>query len=221
MNGLTNVLSKLEKNEGAAIQFVLRSARKEWRKPGIKIAQEMQQGKKLGEAMSAVSGNIFMKILGEFGKTFAGGTKKKPEDQIVKPQPEVYRLSPMEEEMVKGLEEKASKAGVDVNIRIVSSSPNLARAKMNLDNVTNAFSQYNIYQYGNSFSRVAPGGGRHLKKMIRNFIHRGFEEKRKAVLNSEEMASLFHFPSPWTEAPNIRWLLAKKPRRRLICRVRV
>ncbi len=209
MNALTNVLSKLEKNEGAAIQFVLRSARKEWRRPGIKIAQEMQQGKKLGEAMSSVGGNIFMKILGEFGKMFAGGAKKKPEDQIVKSTPEPYRLSPMEEEMVKGLEEKASKAGVDVNIRIVSSSPNFARAKMNLDNITNAFSQYNIYQYGNSFARTSPGG-HPLKKLIKDFIHRGFHEKKKVVLNSEEMASLFHFPSPWTEAPNIEWLLAKK-----------
>jgi hypothetical protein len=209
MNGLTNVLSKLEKNEGAAIQFVMRSARKEWRRPGIKIAQEMQQGKKMGEAMQSVSGNIFMKILGEFGKAFTGGAKKKPEDQLAKPQPEIYRLSPMEEEMVKGLEEKASKAGVDVNIRVVSSSPNPARAKMNLDNVTNAFSQYNIYQYGNSFARTVPGG-RALKKLIRNFIHRGFEERKKVVLNSEEVASIFHFPSPWTEAPNIRWLLAKK-----------
>ncbi|MBU1146565.1 type IV secretion system DNA-binding domain-containing protein [Patescibacteria group bacterium] len=208
MNGLTNILSKLEKNEGAAIQFVLRSARKEWRRSGIKIAQEMQQGKKFDEAMRSVSGNIFMKILGEIGKMFAGGQKKKPEDQI-KPQPEVYRLSPMEEEMVKGLEEKASKAGVDVNIRIVSSSPNSARAKMNLDNITNAFSQYNIYQYGNSFARTAPGG-RPLRKIINNFIHRSFMERRKVVLNSEEMASLFHFPSPWTEAPNIQWLLAKK-----------
>ncbi|MFA5128470.1 MAG: type IV secretion system DNA-binding domain-containing protein [Patescibacteria group bacterium] len=208
MNSLTNVLSKLEKDEGAAIQFVLRSARKEWRQPGIKIAQEMQQGKKFSEAMSSISGNIFMKILGELGRAFSGGGKKKPEDQM-KPQPEIYRLSPMEEEMVKGLEEKASKAGVDVNIRIVSSSPNSARAKMNLDNITNAFSQYNIYQYGNSFVRTAPGG-RALKRVINNFIHRSFYEKRKVVLNSEEMASLFHFPSPWTEAPNIQWLLAKK-----------
>jgi len=46
--------------------------------------------------------------------------------------------------------------------------------------------------------------------LSRDFIHRGFHEKKKVVLNSEEMASLFHFPSPWTEAPNIQWLLAKK-----------
>ncbi len=207
MSAMTNVLSKLEKNEGATIQFVMRSARKEWRKAGIKVAQEMQQGKKLGAAMGAAGGGTIGKAFGEIGKAFGGGNKK-PEDQM-KPQPEIYRLSPMEEEMVKGLEEKASKAGVDVNIRIISSSPNRERARMNLDNITNAFSQFNIYQYGNSFSRTAPGG-RPLKKVIDNFIHRGFVEKKKVVLNAEEMASLFHFPLPWTETPNIRWLLAKK-----------
>jgi hypothetical protein len=207
MSALTNVLSKLEKNEGAAIQFVMRSARKEWRKSGIKVAQEMQQGKKLGEAMGAGGGTLG-KAFGEIGKAL-GSSSKKPGDQMMKSQPEPYRLSPMEEEMVKGIEEKASKAGLDVNIRIVSSSPNRERAKMNLDNINNAFSQYNIYQYGNSFSRATPGG-RPLKKLIKNFIHRGFAEKKKVVLNSEEMASLFHFPLPWTETPNIRWLLAKK-----------
>jgi hypothetical protein len=207
MSALTNVLSKLDKTEGAAIQFVMRSARKEWRRGGIRVAQEMQQGKKLGEAMGGAGKGTVGKAFGEIGKAL-GSSSKKPEDQM-KPQPEVYRLSPMEEEMVKGLEEKASKAGVDVNIRVVTSSSNSERAKMNLDNITNAFSQFNIYQYGNSFSRIMPGGWP-LKKLIKNFIHRGFHEKRKVVLNAEEMASLFHFPLPWTETPNIRWLLAKK-----------
>lgn len=207
MSALTNVLSKLDKTEGAAIQFVMRSAKKEWRKAGIKVAQEMQQGKKLGEAMGATGKGTIGKAFGEIGKAI-GSSPKKPEDQM-KPQPEIYRLSPMEEEMVKGLEEKASKAGVDVNIRVVTSSPNSERVRMNLDNITNAFSQFNIYQYGNSFSRATPGG-RPLKKLIGNFIHRGFAEKKKVVLNAEEMASLYHFPLPWTETPNIRWLLAKK-----------
>ncbi|MDP3985388.1 MAG: type IV secretion system DNA-binding domain-containing protein, partial [bacterium] len=30
------------------------------------------------------------------------------------------------------------------------------------------------------------------------------------VLNTEEFASIFHFPLPWTETPNIRWLVARK-----------
>lgn len=209
MSALTNVLSKLEKSEGAAIQFVMRSAKKEWRRFGIKVAQEMQQGKKLDEAMHAATGSPFMRVLKEVGKAVKGPKKKKPEEEMMKPQEEIYRLSPMEEEMVKGLEEKASKAGVDVNIRVVVSSEKPERAKMHLENITNAFTQYNIYQYGNSFVRVLPVG-RHLKKIIKNFIHRSFYEKRKVVLNSEEMASLFHFPLPWTETPNIRWLMAKK-----------
>jgi hypothetical protein len=208
LDTLTNVLSKFSKNEGAAIQFVVRSARREWRRAGIKIAQEMQQGKKFGEALSAVTAHPLIKVLREIGTAFRQ-PKKKPEEQMLETKKEPYRLSPMEEEMVKGLEEKASKAGLDVVIRLVVSSESHERARMHLENITNAFTQYNIYQYGNSFVRVLPTG-RQLKKLIVNFIHRGFDEKRKIVLNTEEMASVFHFPLPWTATPNIAWLMAKK-----------
>ena len=210
MSALTNILSKLEKNEGAAIQFVLCSAKKEWRKSGIKVAQAMQQGKKMDEAIYEVTANIIIRVLKELATIFKPNDKKKPEDQMMQAKNEPYRLSPMDEEVVKGLEEKASRAGVDVNIRVVVSSEDKERTLMHLENIINAFSQYNIYQYGNSFSRVMPKGGWHLRQLIKNFIHRGFSEKRKVVLNSEEIASIFHFPLPWTETPNIKWLLAKK-----------
>ncbi len=210
MSAMTNVLSKLEKTEGSAIQFTVRSARREWRRPGIKVAQEMQQGKKMNEVLSSVTGSLAMRVLREIGKAFSRTPKKKPEEEMLRAKrEEIYRLSPMEEEMVKGLEEKASKAGLDVNVRVVVAGDNRERLNMHLQSITNAFTQYNIYQYGNSFGRIMPGG-RALKKLIKNFIHRGFEERRNVVLNAEEMASLYHFPLPWTETPNIRWLMAKK-----------
>jgi hypothetical protein len=46
MNSITNALSKIEAGDGVAIQYVVRSAKKEWRQEGLRIARAMQQGKK-------------------------------------------------------------------------------------------------------------------------------------------------------------------------------
>jgi len=199
LNTLTNTLSKLGEDDAAAIQFVVRSAKKEWRREGVRIAREMQQGKKLSE----VEGHNF---LGEFWKFFQSQSKvTKPSGE----EKEKYKLTPLEEEMVKSLEEKANKNGLDVNVRLLAVSKDQAKAKMYLDNIVSSFSQYDIPQFGNVF-KTKMVGFKAQEKIIQDFIFRNFNEKAKIVLNTEEMASVYHFPLPTTETPNIRWLMAKK-----------
>ncbi|MBI2099431.1 type IV secretion system DNA-binding domain-containing protein [Candidatus Uhrbacteria bacterium] len=196
LSAITNSMSKIASPDGAAIQFVVRSARGDWRSSGLKIARAMQQGKSMKEAMR--------------GASFLGGLQAAtaPAKKEGTAPPKEYKLSPLEEEAVRGLEEKASKAGLEVNVRIIVSSPDGARAKMHLDNIANSFSQFNIYEYGNSFSRKTP---RSLPRFVHNFIYRTFDEKRKIILNAEEFAGVYHFPLPGIETPNIMWLSARKP----------
>ncbi len=197
LNSLTNALSKIDVNDGAAVQFIVRSAPKNWRSEGTRIAREMQQGKKLHD----VQGNQVLKGLGkELKKSF---DSVKPGEQ--KPH-EPYRLSPLEEEMVKGLEEKASKAGLEVNVRIVVAAPELEKAKRYLNDILGSFGQFNVYEYGNSFVKAAPT----IKsELIRHFIYRHFDYRFGITLCAEEVASVFHFPLPTTETPKINWLLAR------------
>jgi len=196
LNALTNVFSKLPEEDGAAFQFVVRSARGKWRDRGIKIAQRMQQGMKMSEAIAGKKkdGTNWLEFTGLVAKQ-----EKQPEKE--------HRLSPQEEEVVKGLEEKASKAGMDVCTRLVASSTNAVQAQTLMQNMLGAFSQYNIYEYGNSFVKVVP---RSEKGVVRGFIHRLFDPRNTFVMNTEEMASLWHLPLPWTETPNIQWMIARK-----------
>ncbi|MFC1598031.1 type IV secretory system conjugative DNA transfer family protein [Patescibacteria group bacterium] len=206
LNSITNVMSQFEKEEGAAIQFVLRSARPGWHRLPMKVARTMQQGKNLDQAFQEVTSNVIMKMFRELGKAVT--QRSKQTDQGIDPKTErEYRLSPMEEEVVKSLEEKTSKSGFDVNIRVVVSAANEEAAKFKLGNVLNAFTQYSGYQYGNKFIASKPSTD---EKLIQNFIYRSFEEKGSYVLNTKEMASLWHLPLPNTETPNIRWMVAKK-----------
>lgn len=197
LNTLTNVFSKIPEGDGAAFQFIARSSRAKWRKKGVSIARNMQQGMKLSEAIKGrkKKGGGF-----HFGEIFGyEKTKEEPSKD--------YRMGPQEEEVVKGLEEKASKSGMDVTIRLIASSKNPETAKTTMSNMLDAFTQYNIYEYGNSFVKVVP---RSSYGITRKFIYRVFDERHHVVMNAEEMASLWHLPLPWTETPNIKWLTARR-----------
>ncbi|MBU1148825.1 DUF87 domain-containing protein, partial [Patescibacteria group bacterium] len=199
LNSLTNVLSKFQENEGAVIQIIARSSSPIWHRAGAKVAAEMSQGQTLDEAMKKSSTSV----LGQIGQSaFA---KNKKHDDLDYDQPR--RLTPMEEELVKGLEEKTAKAGLDCNIRIIVSGPDPERAKGNLRNIVDSFSQYSGYEYINAFIRR---NVRNKSRLISDFIYRNFSEKYQFILNSEELASVYHFPLSDTETPNIRWLIAKK-----------
>lgn len=202
LNALTNVLSNFEKEEGAAVQFVLRSAKSAWHQLPMEIAREMQQGKNYDDAYKDVTGNVVFRILRALFKSF------QKNNGAVDPQTNRdYRLSPMEEELVKMIEDKTSKSGFDVNIRVIASAANKQVAEFKLGNILNAFSQYAGYQYLNRFVASKPTTS---EKLIHNFIYRHLDEKSSFVLNTKEMASLWHLPLSNTETPNIRWLVARK-----------
>ncbi|MFH1225810.1 MAG: type IV secretory system conjugative DNA transfer family protein [bacterium] len=200
LSSLTNSLSKLTKDDGAAIQFIIRSAKPGWHSRGKKVASEMQQGKSAREVMSESA------PAKKFIRNWSEALKSKPKQNIQSPAAG-YHLSPMEGEIIKGLEQKASKAGFDVNIRLVVAAPSAALAKSYLENIVNSFSQFNIYEFGNGF---APAKRRSLNRLVHDFIYRSFNEKNRLLLNTEELASVFHFPLPNTETPNIVWLTAKR-----------
>lgn len=196
LSNITNSLATIAPPDGAAIQIVARAAPASWRKTGVKIASLMQQGKSLYEATRKAKGGV-LGLLDELT-----GRGKPKQNQAEKER----RLTPLEEEMVKGLEEKASRSGLEVNVRIISSANDQATADRHVSDIVTSWSQFNIYEYGNSFQKVVPT----LKDaFIRNFIYRGFDERKKLILNSEEAASVYHFPGTWIATPNIYWLAAR------------
>jgi len=203
LNGLINSLGQVAEEDGAAIQIVFRSAEKSWHTMGMKVASKMQQGFKFETALKEVKGGFFRVFTREAGKMMQAASS----DQNQMNQKETHQLSPMEQDIVKGLEEKTSKAGVEANIRILAVSDQEPKVESYLNNIVHAFSQYNIYQYGNAFDVSS----QNLKSVVHDFIYRNIDEKRKVVLNTEELASLFHFPlASITTHPLIDWLEARQ-----------
>ncbi len=200
LNAITNSLYKIDKGDGLAIQIVARSAKGAWHKKGPHIAQIMQQGKKFSEALSTVEQKGFSKFLKGFWEVLK--TNKKEEGAKTP-----YQLSPMEQDLIKAMEMKSSKAGFDVNIRLVSSAKTSEKADFYLNNLLNSFLIYSGYEYGNGFKAVKVGSS---SKFIEEFIYRHFNPSYSFILNTEELASIYHFPTPTLETPNIRWLEFRK-----------
>ncbi|MFH0928296.1 MAG: type IV secretion system DNA-binding domain-containing protein, partial [bacterium] len=199
LSALTHPLTKLRDKEGIAFQFIFKSARPSWRDRGIHIAKGMQQGKSLRKLQNE---HTLFGILGSFFE--AAQTNEKREKDRTKERE--IKLSPMEEEMVKGLEEKSAKAGMDANIRIVVAAEDKERAATLLQNAVAAFGQYGIYEFGNTFYKSVPGN---KKEFLLDFIYRSFSDRSRIILNTEEAVSLWHLPLPTMETPNINWLIAR------------
>ncbi len=193
LNSIINIISKLKTDESLAIQYVARSAYYSWHGDVKKLVRKIQEKKSIKKALD--TNNIFFEIASLF-------SSKASDENLQAPK----TLTAIEEEIVKSMEEKNMKAGLDVNIRLIATAKTKVKAKNYLENLSNAFSEYNNYTYGNSFTRAKT---HNQKRIIQNFIFRRFDEKKAFLLNTEELASVFHFPLKFTETPNILWLTAK------------
>jgi hypothetical protein len=208
LNSLVNALSQLGSDEGVTIQYVARSASPSWHNKVTTVVRAVHSGKKLSDVLHA---NFFGKILSFFEDVAKSAKptdkKNKPFD---KPYDQQYKMTALEQETLKIIEEKNAKAGLDVNLRIIVSAQNSLRAKLYLNNIISAYSQYNYYQYGNSFKNKPPIYNSLIQKyLIKDFIYRRFQPRLSFLLNTEELDSLFHFPLSSAETPNILWLTAK------------
>lgn len=221
MNSLINVMSKLNDGEGMAIQYTVRSAKGRWHRRIANIVSSAIRKNSLHEALGTGFVHKALVMIGDIAKS-----SQTNNTQINQPP---KRLTAMEEEMLKGMEAKNAKAGLDVNLRIIVSAKNRSQGRMYLDNIISAMSQYNYYEYGNVLKGYIPLyiQGNLLSsiyqglvlgnlpvyrqnRLINDFIYRRFHKKISFLLNTEELTSMYHFPLKDSETPNILWLMARQ-----------
>ena len=210
LNALTNAMSKLSENEGAAIQYIIRPAGTAWQSRPRRMALEIQQGKSPELVEKGHAYRLLMGLLRGVGRGLAGtGSGKQYQPSHIHKDLSGYaspiQLTPMQQEIVKKLEEKASRPGYEANIRIVTSSAIPGNAQVHMRNLLASFLQYNM----------PPFNGIRIKKrdkddILKDYIFRVFRDHSNCILNTEEVTSLWHLPTPYIETPNIKWLVSKK-----------
>ncbi len=202
---ILNSLSKFSENDGVVVQILTRSAKPSWRKIGTKVANLVNEGRSVEKAMAEAKASPIIKeitsmLYASQGKDLNDSNKFSPK-----------KLSPAEDEVVKAIENKINKPGMDVNIRIVVSSNDKTynALKRKLQNVLDSFYQYGNYGLLNSFKYIIPKSKSAQNKLIKDIVYRNFKENSSFVLSSEELTTIFHLPLSTADIPNIRWLLAR------------
>ncbi len=112
---------------------------------------------------------------------------------------------------LEAIEQKVSKPGFNAVIRCVVSAETRENAQMHLDNLLTSFSQFSSDH--NHFTKVKMP----FKQLFMiDFIYRYFPVmniplfRQFSVMNSDELASVFHLPNKSIETAHIYWLNAKR-----------
>ena len=198
---LTTAFSKMKKDgEGAAIQLVARPGGSEWQEKGKQTARFLKKGKSLKEISKTDSWQgVATNTIGEL---VTGSKKKQKDDEFQK------SSEPFDEELVKQLEEKAGRAGFDVNIRLLASAATRQEALDILQSLEEAFLQFSDPQ-ANSFI-VERKSGSSLEELAYQFSFRLFDERQAAYLSTEELTSLYHFPIGALSASKVKYAKARE-----------
>ena len=110
-------------------------------------------------------------------------------------------VDPMDDEGL--MKEKVKKTGYATTIRIITTGNDEDSVYAELQNIISAFSQFASPAY----NKFKPVKRKSLSLLVRHYIFRQFAWWQRApVMNSEELATLFHFPSSkYNKQPEIRW----------------
>lgn len=179
---LLNALSAAGREDGVAIQMMLRPAREGWVRSSVSTTEKILKDK--GKKKAGFGGMIAPKELMEaLWKPPESGDGKNPDEK---------KLSSLEQSTVEAIEEKTKYPGYEVLIRVVVSSNTATRSQVLLKNVVAAFSLFDSPSY-NGFKFTV---SKNIEELVTAYIFRFFPQTvTQNILNSVELATIFHLPN--------------------------
>ncbi len=192
INNITNAFSKLEDDQSAAVQIILKPIDDDWQKKSAKMSSKIMHGKS-----SFISLNPIDWVTGFFSiflpKSEDEGNEK------------TNTSSALTQERAKTVDEKGDKTWYEAVIRVITTANSQTDSDIELKNILSSFTQFSYPD----FNRLVPTIHHNTKRLIKNYIYRNFSHPwwiKRMILNTEEIASLFHFPHiKYNETPEIKW----------------
>ncbi len=184
--GILSSLSRLQPGEGAGIQIMVRPAKPVWAKNAKKKAKDLLDPEKIAKekyTTKKLVRDIAMAPVKQpkYSKKMEEGTYKQDN------QPDAIN-----QKMSQLVEEKYAAPAFETMIRILVSSSDQHRSKAVVQDILTGFAQLALPNSNQFTFKAAPSA----EKLATDFIFRFFPAAKAAtVLNSTELAGIFHFPS--------------------------
>lgn len=176
---ILNALSSVSKNEGAAVQILFRPADKKWSEQSKQYIENIQKGKKT-KTVGAGIGTIMLDILKSPWEV--PEMHEKTEQEVV---------SPVKQEEITAISNKMRYPAFETLIRIIANSDNKPRSEAIVGGIVSAFSQFDSPELNGFKVNIF----KDPKKFAIDYTFRFFPLKNHGnILNSVELASIFHLP---------------------------
>ncbi len=175
---LLNALSAASRDDGIAIQLLLRPAHDDWTHHSVEAVEKIKKDKLEHGSGHGFSVANMLSVLW-----------KPPSHHETTP--EERQMSSLEQGMVESIEEKTRYPGYETLVRVVVSSASVSQAQGLLKNVVAAFSLFDSAT-NNGFKFAL---AKNIEELVTAYIFRFFPQAvNQNILNSVELATLFHLP---------------------------
>lgn len=183
---LLNALSTIKREDGIGIQVLLRPAQSGWTHASQKKIEKIKKDRAMGKKSGGLGGLVSVRDIIEAPWRPPEASEKKNDEKAIDTQ-----LTATEQHEIEAIEEKIRYPGFEVLIRVVVSSNTSGRAQTLLQNVVAAFSLFN----SSSFNGFSFAISKNIDQLVTAYIFRFFPQQVKSnILNSVELATLFHLP---------------------------
>ncbi len=182
---ILNAMSVTKEGEGLSLQMLFRPTDGGWTKKSTERVQNIRDGKKIRE-----TGYKVVQGAGQFVKDLLEAFWHPPDEH--KKDGDQEPLTNLQQEEIAAIEKKTKHPGFETLVRVVASSKTKERSEAMLSGLVAAFSQFDSPSY-NGFKYEAESDA---KKLAVDFMFRMFPQgTTEGILNSVELASLYHLPA--------------------------
>lgn len=185
MRAILNALAASTKDDGIGVQVLFRPAQEGWTQSSKKIVEKIKRDRALGKksATAMYSGRFARDMLESLWKAPTPGERKDHEVDV--------QLTAIEQKEIEAIEQKTAHPGYEVLIRVVASSTTATRSQVLMKNVVAAFALFDSPS-SNGFKFAVT---KNVEQFVTAFIFRFFPQQlNKTILNSVELATIFHLP---------------------------
>lgn len=215
---ITEVMSKLKEDEALWIQIFIRPTGDDWKKKGEVLRDALVGRKKPGSPPGFFEKIwLFLKnlIIAPIEHPVWPEDQKKEEQQS-----RMLLLTPGEKDVIEALENKISRLGFQTNIRFIYIDKRESFTRSNVAATMSTFQQFNTQNLNSlrpNIDTLTIARGIFKKRKLwyrKRRLYDSYQKlmwpRKKSILNIEELATLYHFPSIVVESPLLRRVAAKK-----------